>query len=263
MSDSNATKALLDAIASVELHLDSPALRMRAADYRARMSEIAIIAQLTHVLRDQPDSIEKHRTLGEALMWSGQTPVALLMEVFDESGMTDALNSHLDPIADGLARKDLPDEDVDFVRGCGSKDPESEILLALAHVRSLSQRQSIFRYGRLPPRGDGLASTVLTEADMALRDAAAKLIGEYGASGPAKKQASSNGSGTPSTSAKKRKIFNGIGRILTGVVGGTGNVLIGVGTIPVSGGASAAAVIASAAAALGFLMQGIGDLRGE
>ena len=123
MSDPNSTKALLDAIASVELHLDSPALRMRAADYRARMSEIAVIAQLTHVLRDQPDSIEKHRTLGEALMWSGQTPVALLMEVFDESGMTDALNSHLDPIADGLARKDLPDEDVDFVRQLGPKTP--------------------------------------------------------------------------------------------------------------------------------------------
>lgn len=258
MSEPEVTKGLLEAIGSVGLRLDSPDLRERAVYYRQRMAEIAVIAQLARVMAEQPERKEMYLALAEALTWSDQTPAALLKDVFDQSGVTDALDAHFHLISGGLTRLHLPNKDVEFVRQCGATDPEAEILLALAHLQSpfspAGARMSV-------PNGPRV-STVLTDADETLQIVARKL--KLAAAGKLPVAAkSADDPDLPSTPAKKRKMFNGIGKILTGVVGGTGNVLIGTGTIVVSGGATAAAVFGSAAASIGFLMQGIGDLRGE
>jgi hypothetical protein len=62
---------------------------------------------------------------------------------------------------------------------------------------------------------------------------------------------------------KKKKICNGIGKILQGGVLGVGNILLGTGSIIAPNPAIAAGIIASSAAAVGSICQGLGDLRGE
>lgn len=61
---------------------------------------------------------------------------------------------------------------------------------------------------------------------------------------------------------KKRKLFNGIGKILAGAIVGGGNILVATATIaapnPLLFG-----LIGSSAVAVGGILQGIGDLRGE
>ena len=67
----------------------------------------------------------------------------------------------------------------------------------------------------------------------------------------------------PEAQPKKRKILNGIGKILGGAIAGTGNVLLLVGTIAAPNPATGYGAIASSAIAVASVMQGAGDLRGE
>lgn len=62
---------------------------------------------------------------------------------------------------------------------------------------------------------------------------------------------------------KKRKIFNGVGKLLAGAVTAAGNVLLATGTVVAPNPATAYAAIGSSALAIGSLLQGMGDLRGE
>jgi len=61
----------------------------------------------------------------------------------------------------------------------------------------------------------------------------------------------------------RRKLFNGVGKILVGVVTGAGNILLAAGTIAAPNPATVYGVIGSSALAIGGICQGIGDLRGE
>ena len=168
--------------------------------------------------------------------------------MFDKSGVTGALDAHLEVIRPILTPEQLPPEDVAFLRQCGLREPDSEIIVALAHFR----HHWVFEEGGWRPHGG--ATEVLRLADDSIRRIAQQIHAEPGL-------VPTDMAAKPP--AKKRKIFNGIGRILSGVVGGAGNVLIGTGAIPVSAGASVAAAVASAAVSIGIIMQGIGDLRGE
>jgi hypothetical protein len=62
---------------------------------------------------------------------------------------------------------------------------------------------------------------------------------------------------------KKRKIFNGIGKLLGGSAAGIGNVLLLTGSIVAPNPATLYAAIASGGIAVSTLFAGIGDLRGE
>lgn len=62
---------------------------------------------------------------------------------------------------------------------------------------------------------------------------------------------------------RKRKILNGIGKILGGAIAGAGNVLLFCGTIVAPNPATGYGAIASSAIAVAGVMQGAGDLRGE
>ena len=63
--------------------------------------------------------------------------------------------------------------------------------------------------------------------------------------------------------AKKRKLFNGIGKILAGAVMGAGNTLLACGPFVAPNPATAYTALGSAALAVGSMSQGIGDIRGE
>jgi len=67
----------------------------------------------------------------------------------------------------------------------------------------------------------------------------------------------------PQEQKKKRKIFNGNGKLLGGSAAGIGNVLLLTGSIIAPNPATIYAAIASGGIAVSTLFGGIGDLRGE
>ena len=72
-----------------------------------------------------------------------------------------------------------------------------------------------------------------------------------------------SGTAPSSLPEAKKKLFNGIGKILAGMVTAGGNLLLATGTLVAPNPATAYGVIASSALAIGGIFQGLGDLRGE
>jgi hypothetical protein len=140
----------------------------------------------------------------------------------------------------------VPAEDLDMLRRCGVDDPEAEIEIITQFCRTEAYQFWWSRHSRRP-------STVLEQAPEALRRAASLLRSAREPSPPVREVAP----------PKKRKIFNGIGKILSGAVAGAGNVLLAGGTIVAPNPATGYGAIASSAIAVGSIFQGIGDLRGE
>ena len=62
---------------------------------------------------------------------------------------------------------------------------------------------------------------------------------------------------------KKRKILNGIGKILGGAVAGIGNAFLVTGTVAAPNPATGYAAIASGGIAVSSFFAGLGDLKGE
>ena len=96
------------------------------------------------------------------------------------------------------------------------------------------------RHDRLPP------SVIIIEAQSALNDTLSK-----------KKEIMEQ------SPAKKRKIFNGIGKVLAGSILGVGNALVAGGTIAAPNPATAYIAIISASGAVGSFFSAIGDFKGE
>jgi len=71
------------------------------------------------------------------------------------------------------------------------------------------------------------------------------------------------GANMPPPAKNKRKLFNGIGKLLGGTVMGIGNALVAAGSIVAPNPATGAIAIASGATAIASILAGIGDLRGE
>jgi hypothetical protein len=62
---------------------------------------------------------------------------------------------------------------------------------------------------------------------------------------------------------KKRKIFNGIGKLLGGAVAGIGNALLVAGTLIAPNPATGYGAIVSGGIAVTSFFAGLGDLKGE
>jgi len=122
----------------------------------------------------------------------------------------------------------------------GIEDPEAEITLIIHYSRK--------RLGHSEAR----PSETVRQAQEELKRAADRVD---------KIPPDSNLSDQPEK--KKRKIFNGIGKILAGTITGAGNLLLAAGTVVAPNPATAYGVIGSSALAVGGICQGIGDLRGE
>lgn len=247
-------REFLEAVAQRDLHLEdiSPNEYMFM---RFRMKQIAKTARLAYAIAERPEETNLYGALADELQQQQDedaSAVAMLESLFTRTGIADALDAHGEIIRANLKRQHLPDVDVEFIRGCGVTQPEAEITITLEHMR-----------GSKNPRrfsdDDGNTSLTLRYANDRLTAIAKelKVISER-----MNEQAASPVPAPP-PHKKPRKVFTGIGKILTGVVGGTGNALVGLGMIPATGGAATAGVIASAALSVGAIMQGIGDLRGE
>lgn len=173
-------------------------------------------------------------------------------DIFERTGVDEVLDEHGAIIYSEVREEDVPPEDLQFLRDCGIRLPAEEVTNSLTRLRFGYRISSDGKRHRIA------TGEVLHVARQTIGSAASQLR-------PDRDQPQTIGSPPPHPPSRKpKKYFNGIGKILSGVVADTGNVMIGAGAIPATGGGAAAAgVIASAAVSIGLVMQVIGDLRGE
>jgi hypothetical protein len=162
-------------------------------------------------------------------------------EAMDRIGMINALDDAADAVFANLRRSAIPDESVELLYRAGIPNPELELIITIEYARRRlgSSREGLSR---------DLRNTV--PVDRELVDRLEKALSDLG----------KNRENQP---PKKRKILNGIGKILGGAIAGVGNVLLACGTIIALNPATGYGAIASGAVAVAGVMQGAGDLRGE
>jgi hypothetical protein len=202
------------------------------------IDRLSSTARLVRVVADRSENSNLLKELAQELQ---NTYVDHVIDMMDRSGVLAALDDTPDITFENLQRAAIPPEDAEFLRRTGVDDPEAEITLIIRY----SQR----RIGR---SRDSAPSEIARQAQPELKRAA-EQVGALAA----------GTNNTPPTERKKRKLFNGIGKILAGVVTGAGNILLAAGTIAAPNPATAYGVIGSSALAVGGICQGIGDLRGE
>lgn len=243
-------KKFMEAVGERDLDLELSESEIRAL--QSAMRKFASSARLANSIAERPDQTELYGPLANELAALSESQA---LEVFEKTGLANVLDEHGHIVFSELKQGDIPKEDLDFLRQCGMLHPEHEITISLTRLK----------YGYwLSSENKRRATTAevmqMTRHTMRRSSKELRVIADERAqqqSLPASVQAQ------PIENKKPKKYFNGIGKILSGVVAGTGNVLIGTGAIPATGGAAAAGVIASAAVSVGIIMQGIGDLRGE
>ncbi len=166
-----------------------------------------------------------------------------IVDAMEHSGVLAALDESPEITFGEIRRSAIPAEDVQFLRRAGVEDPDAEITLIVHYSRKRFRR----RQEENPP------SEIAHRAQTELRNAGAQI----------QKATSKEEDPGSQRGRRKRKLFNGIGKILAGTITGGGNLLLAVGTIAAPNPATAYGVIASSALAVGGICQGIGDLRGE
>jgi hypothetical protein len=198
------------------------------------IDRLSSIARLNRVVAERNTSKELLHELSRELH---NTPLSHAVYLMERAGVIDALEEAPDLVFQNLRRSAVPNEDLEFLREAGVADPEAELTVLIHYAR------------KHVGNADTRPGAVLESAGKQLERAASML---------------DNLAGTPPSDVpKRRKLFNGIGKILAGAATGVGNTLLACGTIAVPNPATAYAVIGSSAIAIGSICQGIGDLRGE
>jgi hypothetical protein len=198
------------------------------------LERISSTARLSRVAAERvADQILLDRLCGEL----EQSPVEEAARHMDEVGIPDALDDAPSLVFGQFRRSAIPSEDIALLRRAGFTDDEVEVLLAVA----VEQAHVLANRSDLP-------SNVVAEAAEALRRAVESLRLPLAPAAPEK---------------KKRKILNGIGKLLGGAIAGVGNVPLATGTLVAPNPATGAAAIASGGLTVSSWFAGLGDLRGE
>lgn len=207
---------------------------------------LSYVARLSRVVADRSHNLKNNQKLLCKVLADDLRKVSYMGSLFGvmrHTGLLDALDEQPRLVFKNLRRSAIPDEDAQLLGRCGVENPEAEITILIAYCRS-----------ELDPDRCRLAD-VEEGAMSALKDVASQL--ESFASDEAV------GQSTSTTSGPKTKLFNGVGRILTGAVTGAGNLLLATGSVVAPNPAIAYGVLGSTALAIGSIFQGIGDIRGE
>ncbi len=200
------------------------------------IAKLSSTARFARAVSERSEEAELVNALGKELdNWY----VEHVVEEMRRSGVLAALDEAPDITFAELRRNVIPEEDTRLLQGAGVDDPEAEITILIHYSRK-----------RLGHR-DIRPSESVERAREELKRATERIVG-----------LSDNSSGNQ-VAVKKRKIFNGIGKILAGTVTAAGNLLLATGTVIAPNPATAYGVIGSSAIAVGSICQGIGDLRGE
>ncbi|MCS6325948.1 MAG: hypothetical protein H8K06_02475 [Nitrospira sp.] len=230
--------SFLQALATKHL---SPGGRQHPTDFLQKVDHmgqdfqaVSRLARLFKVVMDRPEDYSLASKFFEELV-GPSSPVARVESALRLSKLSDALDDAGEVVFGELRRGSVPGEDVTFLRQAGFTDEEVEVFISIAidEAHRLVRRDSLeFRNGFIL-REFKIFITKLPEPKELVQ------------------------------SSKKRKIFNGIGKILGGSVAGIGNALMATGTIVAPNPATAYGAIASAAVAVSGFFSGVGDLRGE
>lgn len=200
------------------------------------IDQLSSTAQFAKAVSERSGNAELVIALGKELdSWY----VDHVVEEMRRSGVLSALDEAPDITFGELRRNVIPEEDIRLLRGAGVDDAEAEITILIHYARKrLANREVI-------------PSATVESAREELKNATERI---------AKFSDSSSGN---RVEQKKKRLFNGIGKILAGTVTAAGNLLLATGTIIAPNPATAYGVIGSSAIAVGSICQGIGDLRGE
>jgi hypothetical protein len=221
--------SLLKALAGK--HLKLPTELYHPAYLGKVLQRISSAVRLTKVA-EEPGA--DHLLIDSLFGSPSPSPVQEAGRLMEEIGLLDALDDAPSLVFGQFRRSAIPTEDIELLRRVGFSDDEVEVLLAVAVERA-----------HMLARGSMLPSDVVAEAANAL--GGAQRISAMPI--PEKK--------------KKRKILNGIGKLLGGAAAGVGNVLLATGTLVAPNPATGYAVVASGGLAVSTFFAELGDLRGE
>lgn len=219
----------LTALAGKHLRYPQP---HQAADLRKALDHVSGTFHLLKVVKDREDTVLLNHLIDDL----EDSPVRKAKEGMEASGILDALDDAHDVVLGELRRSAIPRQDEEYLRRAGFDTDDIEVLLVLAVHRAHALGLT-----------DKLPSDIVDEAAQAMQTALQSLRQPEGLL-PAK---------------KKRKIFNGIGKLLGGAVLGMGNVLLVTGTLVAPNPATAYGAIVSGGTAIASFFAGIGDLKGE
>src|SRR5262249_35276052 len=155
----------------------------------------------------------------------------------EDTGVLAALDELPEVTFGELRRSAIPEEDVDLLFRSGVNNPEEEIKLVIQYAR-----YRISRFHAHEPYPSKYASDAQPNLNRAA-DRVEKI--------------------DDVPPAKKRKLFNGIGRLLGGAITAGGNLLLLTGIFVAPNPATAYLALGSSALGITSIAQGIGDLRGE
>jgi hypothetical protein len=220
---------LLNALAAKHVRLSELASRELAI--RKDVEQLITANRLIQSVRDYSDRPSLDRELADVI---ASAPTASLVESLQEVGLVDALDDAPKRLFANIGKSVVPDYDLTLLRRAGLSEPNAELALALYAAQD-------FALSSRTPSG------LFVEASEGLRGRAEQMKGQEESPAP----------------RKRRKLFNGIGNIMAGLLTAGGNVLAFAGTIAAPNPATAYLAIGSAGAGVGFLFKGIGDLRGE
>jgi hypothetical protein len=202
------------------------------------LDQLTRLSQLLKIVIEDDDR-ELLRLLIGRLHDSVQVEHAIA--IMERPGLLDAIDEDPRTLFSEIRISALPAEDAEFLRDAGHKHPEADLILIAEYSRK--------RFGE-DRRQERLPSEVIQDTPDVVKQALTRL--ESQTETPRLRE-----------EKKRRKILNGVGKVLTGSILGVGNILVGAGSIISPNPAVAAGVIASGALAVGSICQGLGDLRGE
>jgi hypothetical protein len=240
MSDAE-FREFLDALA--RKHLRPPRLVLHPMEFhelRHQLEHMIRLHQLTGVTLDDLNNDKLLLALAEKLQHAYLHGFVHAME---QSGVIQAIEEDPETLFSNIRISVVPKEDIELLRQAGHPDPDAELILLSNYARThLAHRQR-----ELSP------TDLVRQAPDLVNDAGKRLERVVSAESPNRQRGET----------KKRKILNGVGKILSGGILGTGNVLLGLGGIVAPNPAIAYGVIGSCAVAVASVCQGAGDLRGE
>lgn len=240
-------REFLDALARKHLRLSQLHRKhfMELDHLSYMLGRLQNLRRLLSVAEEDTHDDEMLRLLAKKLE---NSHIESVLNDMERCGVFAAIEEDPQTLFANLRRSAVPEEDIEMLRAAGVPDPEAEVLLIIHYCRTHLGQD---RYDRNLDIRDPLE--VARQAEPVLERVAKRMSGDEGETASPEKI----------DGKKKRKLFNGIGKILSGGVLGAGNVLLGCGGVLAPNPAIAYGVIGSCAVAIGSLCQGVGDLRGE
>ena len=238
MTNEEYTK-FLKALAGKHLSTQGYKTKLKAYDdsneaFRSDLRDLASIVRFLRFIIDRPNDEELVSKFLVELSDNSHL-VGSAVTALEIAGILNALEDAGEVVFGELRREAIPSVDYHLLSQAGYSNDEVEVLIAVAIMKSKQL---------------SLNSESITEQINQSPDEFFEIVENLK-------------NGDLVKSPKKRKIFNGLGKIFGGCIAGIGNSLMITGTIIAPSPATAYGAIVSAGVGVSSLLSGIGDIRGE